>query len=141
MNQARGGILFVDEAYALAGRNAERVFLGENATGCWGDFEDAKAMARQMVHEYAMGELGRTTEAGLLLEADERATQILLDNKYFITELALPALWQLKVLPGELMIQLYVTYRRDGLDDAKAYLKSVTPSVRLEGERQRVETV
>ena len=72
----------------LGGRNAERVLLGSNASGCSEDFRRAKEIAKRMVEDYAMGELGITTDMDFLKKADELATKVILENEVFIREFA-----------------------------------------------------
>ena len=72
----------------LGGRNAERVLLGSNASGCSEDFRRAKEIAKRMVEDYAMGELGVTTDMDFLKKADELATKVISENKTFIREFA-----------------------------------------------------
>ena len=61
----------------LSGRNAERVILGSNATGCSNDFERAKNLASLMVDSFAMGEIGITTSGDFLREADKQSMELL----------------------------------------------------------------
>ncbi len=68
-------------AVCFAGRNAERVMLGEQATGCESDIAHARWQAHQMIYDSAMGDFGVTTEEDLLMEADQRSMQILMEQK------------------------------------------------------------
>ena len=68
-------------AALLAGRNAERLVLGDHSVGVSNDIERAKSLVKYMIGQCAMGELGVTTEKDLLREADRRATDILTLNR------------------------------------------------------------
>ena len=67
-------------AVYFAGRNAEKMVLGDHSAGCAADISQAKRLAEYMVEQLAMGEFGVTTVMDLLREADQRATEIL--NRY-----------------------------------------------------------
>ena len=84
----------------LGGRNAERVLLGSNASGCSEDFRRAKEIAKRMVEDYAMGELGVTTDMDFLKKADELATKVIMENEAFIREFA-EELLEKKEISGE----------------------------------------
>lgn len=71
-------------ASLLAGRNAERVMLGNSASGCSSDYRRAKNLAGIMINEFAMGELGVTKRLDLLKEADRVSTEILTEYKDFV---------------------------------------------------------
>lgn len=71
----------------LAGRNAERVILGMNATGCSSDYARAKQLAKAMVEDYAMGDLGITKPEDFIRKADRKATEIITQNKDFIVSI------------------------------------------------------
>ena len=64
-------------AVFFAGRNAERLVLGDHSAGCMTDISQAKRLAEYMIEQLAMGEFGVTTVIDLLREADQRATEIL----------------------------------------------------------------
>ncbi len=75
-------------ATLFAGRDAERVVLGQQATGCETDISMAKYLAHMMVEDNAMGEFGVTTEQDLLMEADQEATELLDTHKKQLKEIA-----------------------------------------------------
>ena len=64
-------------AVYFAGRNAERLILGEHSAGCAADISQAKRLAEYMIEQLAMGEFGVTTVTDLLKEADQKSTEIL----------------------------------------------------------------
>ncbi len=64
-------------ASLFGGRNAEKLLYGEHDSGCISDYERARELAEQMVKNFAMGEIGKTTPDDLLREADAKATEIL----------------------------------------------------------------
>ena len=65
----------------LAGRNAERLVFGCNASGVSGDYSRAKKCAKAMIDDYAMGEIGVTTDMDILREEDERCRKLLEEKK------------------------------------------------------------
>lgn len=71
----------------LAGRSAEIVLLNESSLGCSMDYSKAKKIANVMVTEAAMGALGNTTAEMLLIEAEKRATEIVVAYKEFIADI------------------------------------------------------
>lgn len=74
---------------ALAGRGAERVVFGTHTTGCYGDYESAKATAKNMLEYYAMGpELGAKDTAPLLNQANRVTMDLLTRRKDALVELA-----------------------------------------------------
>lgn len=75
-------------ASLLAGRNAERLILGDHSEGVGNDYQRAKELANIMVEQLAMGTLGETTEMGLLQTADTRATALLKMNEEKLRKLA-----------------------------------------------------
>jgi len=75
-------------AVYFAGRNAERILLGDHSAGCASDISRAKQQAIYMVEQLAMGEFGKTTVKDLLAEADQRATEILTEYKDSLKEIA-----------------------------------------------------
>lgn len=75
-------------AVFLAGRNAERLLLEYHSPGCVSDVQRAKALAVQMVDDYAMGSLGETTPIGFLTMADKLAADVLMLNKTRLQALA-----------------------------------------------------
>lgn len=111
-------------AVGLGGRNAEKLYFGSHTHGCRGDYESAKRLAEQMIKEFAMGDLGVTSEIDLLREADAWATKLLYDNKEFIDEMK-PFLLKHEELDGKNLKLIYDVYRNDGLEEMRAYLKDV----------------
>ena len=111
-------------AVSLGGRNAEKLYFGSHTHGCRGDYESAKRLAEQMIKEFAMGDLGVTSEIDLLREADAWATKLLYDNKEFIDEMK-PFLLKHEELDGKNLKLIYDVYRNDGLEEMRAYLKDV----------------
>lgn len=67
-------------AVAMGGMYAERVILGSHSTGGAGDYAKAKALARDMLHTYAMDAYGKTPEE-ILEKGKQLAMQILQENK------------------------------------------------------------
>ena len=65
----------------LAGRNAERMIYGCNASGVSSDYSRAKKCAKAMIEDYAMGEIGVTTDMDILREEDERCKRLLEEKK------------------------------------------------------------
>lgn len=93
----------------LGGRNAEKLYFGSHTHGCSQDYETAKMLAKQMVKAFAMGEMGITTKAELLQEADKRATQLLEENKEFIDAMK-PLLMEYEELEGADIEEAYRAY-------------------------------
>lgn len=89
----------------LAGRNAEILFLGDSAVGCYEDYAKAKKIAGDMVNLFAMGTIGKYTSDDFLQEADRKVTAILSQYKdsveYLVTELL-----DKKELDGENLVKL-----------------------------------
>ncbi len=75
-------------AMLLSGRSAERVFLGNCDTGCSSDYERAQSIARQMLNDYGMCEIGITKEADLLRQGDKDATELIMKYQGFIEKYA-----------------------------------------------------
>ncbi len=75
-------------AVCFAGRNAERIALGDHYAGCAADISQAKRLAEYMVEQLAMGEFGVTTVTDLLKEADLRSMEILTRYKDSLLEIA-----------------------------------------------------
>ena len=98
-------------ATLLAGRNAERVFFGQNWTGVSSDYERAKRYARNMIRLYAMGEIGKTTAVEILKEEDARSTKIIEENKAFIEHLADQLLNDIDI-KGDDFVKLYKEYKK-----------------------------
>ena len=90
----------------LGGRNAERVFFGENAMGVSSDYERAKRIARSMIKDYAMGELGEGNALDILKEEDKRATEIIEKHKDFISAFA-DRLLEEKEISGAEMVKAF----------------------------------
>ena len=65
----------------LAGRNAERMVFGCNSSGVSDDYRRAKKCAKAMIEDYAMGEIGVTTDMDILKAEDERCRNLLEDKK------------------------------------------------------------
>ena len=91
-------------AMLLAGKNAERLILGDHDTGCASDYARAKRVAGDMVENYAMVTFG-TTAVEILKEADRRSNQILEGYRQCLPELA-DHLVQEKELTGEALLRL-----------------------------------
>lgn len=72
----------------FGGRNAERLLLGSHTSGCSADIKMAKRLAKLMVEDFAMGELGKTLPLHFLVEADQRSAETLEKNKDFLLKLA-----------------------------------------------------
>lgn len=75
-------------AVLFAGRNAERLLLGDHSAGCSSDIAQAKTIAAYMIDDLAMGELGVTTIMDLLQEADQKAADILSQYKTELSHIA-----------------------------------------------------
>lgn len=74
---------------ALGGRGAERVVFGTHSTGCASDYAAAKAVARDMLERYAMGDgFESETAAPLLNRANETAMKLLEAHKDSLLALA-----------------------------------------------------
>lgn len=83
-NQLRNTI-----SIALGGRGAERVVFGTHSTGCASDYQQAKAIARDMLEHYAMGpKLGAKEIAPLLNQANDVTMKLLTQYKDVLMELA-----------------------------------------------------
>ena len=98
-------------AELLGGRNAERVFFGENATGVSEDYDRAKRLARSMIRDFAMGELGNGNALDILREEDRRATGIIEKHKDFIDSFADRLLAE-KEVSGEDMVKAFKEFYR-----------------------------
>ncbi|MBR4513435.1 MAG: AAA family ATPase [Lachnospiraceae bacterium] len=90
----------------LGGRNAERVFFKKNATGVLSDYDRAKRIARSMVKDYAMGELGEVRFMDILKEEDKRSTELIIKHKDFIEYFA-KRLLEEKEISGEDMVKAF----------------------------------
>lgn len=127
-------------ASAFGGRNAEKLYFGSHTHGCSSDYENAKSIAGQMIKEFAMGDLGVTSEMDLLRDADAWATKLLYENKDFIDEMK-PFLMRLEELDGRNLKMIYDVYRDKGLEEMRAYLKDVEQEIVQEQEEaQSVES-
>ena len=94
----------------LSGRNAERIMFGNASTGCSQDYAMAKRLAGDMVHKYAMGEIGVTRAKDFLMEADERSTSLLTGYKGFLEE-TVSVLLEKQSLTGEALAKHFRKYR------------------------------
>ncbi len=65
----------------LAGRNAERMIFGCNSSGVSDDYRRAKNAAKSMIEDYAMGEIGVTTDMDILKAEDARCVELLEEHK------------------------------------------------------------
>ena len=83
----------------LAGKNAERLILGDHDTGCASDYARAKQLAQSMVENFAMDSFGATAEE-ILKAADHRSAEILKEYRQILPELA-DRLLEEKELTGE----------------------------------------
>jgi len=93
-------------AVLLSGRNAERLFFGDSATGCAQDYETAKRIATNMVEKYAMGDLGITTPMDILQEEDKRSMDLITKMKTKI-EVLCDKLMEKRELSGE-YLELFI---------------------------------
>ena len=87
-------------AILLAGRNAEKICLGEHSVGCSSDYEKACKMAKRMIKEYAMGQLGVTKKKDILREADARSCEMIEHHRAFIDSMT-DRLLREKYITGE----------------------------------------
>jgi hypothetical protein len=71
----------------LAGKNAEKLVLGDHDTGCVGDVTRAKQLAKSMVESYAMDTFG-STEGEIIKAADRKAGDILREYQAALPSLA-----------------------------------------------------
>lgn len=115
----------------LGGRNAEKLYFGSHTHGCSQDYETAKMLAKQMVKAFAMGEMGITTKAELLQEADKRATQLLEENKEFIDAMK-PLLMEYEELEGADIEGAYRAY----IDFEKKDFEQFLEDLRKEYEKK-----
>ena len=86
-------------AIYLAGKNAERLILGDHDTGCASDYARAKQLAQSMVENFAMDSFGATAEE-ILKAADSRSAEILEEYRQILPELA-DRLLEEKEITGE----------------------------------------
>ncbi len=100
-------------ATLLAGRNAERLFFRENATGVVSDYDRAKRLAKSMVEDYAMGEIGQTTDIEILREEDRRCTKLLEENKNFM-EYFSEELLKVGEISGKEFERMYKEFKKSG---------------------------
>ena len=74
-------------AFLLAGKNAERLILGDHDTGCAGDYMHAKTLSKSMVENFAMDSFGANADQ-ILREADRRSMELLKPYEQILPELA-----------------------------------------------------
>ena len=76
-------------AMTLSGKNAEKIVFESHSEGCHSDIAKAKAMAKRMVENYAMGSwLEEKADIELLRKADKMSVEILEKNIDKLTGLA-----------------------------------------------------
>lgn len=93
----------------LSGRNAERMMFGDASSGCSQDYEMAKKLARNMVHKYAMGEIGVTSTKDFLMKADAGSVELLASYRDFIRDSA-SLLLEKQSMTGEELAELFRKY-------------------------------
>ncbi len=96
---------------SLSGRAAEKVFFGDFDTGCSGDYKKAVQIAKDMIHKYGMGELGKTRYMDIIRQADEEAVHLMEEYRVFLEEIA-SSLISGKVLTGEEFEKQLKAYRK-----------------------------
>lgn len=86
-------------AVLLAGKNAEKLFLGQHATGCSSDYANAKHVAQEMIRSVAMDTYGSTPKE-ILKAADELSMKTLQDHQEALLR-CLDTLLEKQELSGE----------------------------------------
>ena len=97
--------LLIHIAILLSGMNAEKLLLGNHATGCVDDYARAKQLASDMVEKYAMTTYG-ATPGEILLTAEEMSCTLIRGRKERLEELA-QILREEKELTGERFKELF----------------------------------
>ena len=92
-------------AMLLSGRNSEREFMGSQGGGCSQDYQQAKRLAGEMVENYAMGTIGRTTPADLLKEADQISAGLIRKNRNKVRAVA-EVLMEKKSITGDELLAI-----------------------------------
>ena len=96
--------LMAHVAGLLAGKNAEKLMLGDHDTGCVGDVTRARQLAKSMVENYAMDTFGATEEE-IFKEADRQSMEILKKYQAVLPTLADRLLAE-KEITGEELVKL-----------------------------------
>ncbi len=91
--------LLIHLAVLLSGKNAEKLLLGNHATGCADDYARAKQLAADMIKNFAMTTYG-TTPDEILRTADEMSCTLIRERKDKLEEVA-QILLEEKELSGE----------------------------------------
>lgn len=111
-------------ASMLGGRNAEKVYFQDHTAECRQDYKIAKRLAKQMIKEFAMGELGITSPKDLLREADILATKLIKENKEFI-DIMKRVLMKYEEMEGEDIEGAYRAYIDFERKELYNYLKDI----------------
>ena len=97
--------LLIHIAILLSGMNAEKLLLGNHATGCAGDYAQAKQLAQDMVEKFAMTAYG-VTPAAILHTAEEMSCTLIGGRKKKLERIA-KILLEEKELTGERFKELF----------------------------------
>ena len=99
--------LLVHLAILLSGKNAEKLLLGNHATGCADDYARAKQLASDMIEKFAMTTYGATPDE-ILHTAEEMSHTLIRGRKEKLEQLA-QILLEEKELTGERFKELFCT--------------------------------
>ena len=111
-------------AWGMAGRAAEKLYFGSHTPGCSQDYRNAKSTAKQMIEQFAMGDLGITSPMDLVREADETASRLIVENREFI-DIAVDFLVQFEEIEGSKFEEAFHIYRTEGGEALRDYLKGL----------------
>ena len=104
-------------AVLLAGKNAEKVVLGDHSTGCSSDYARAKRIAEDMIDNYAMVSFGETP-LEIVRKADDLSISILESKKEDLLSIA-EALLEKKEMSGAEFVRMLDFSAREGNDNER----------------------
>ncbi len=93
-------------AVLLSGKNAEKLLLGNHATGCAEDYARAKKLAADMIEKFAMTTYGTTAE-GIIAAAEEKSCSLIREKQDRMREIAQVLLVE-KDLSGQRFKELFL---------------------------------
>ena len=105
--------LLVHIAILLSGKNAEKLLLGNHATGCADDYARVKQLASDMIEKFAMTTYGTTADK-IILTAEEMSTTLIRERKEKLMGIV-QVLLEEKELTGERFKALFCAEKDVGL--------------------------